>query len=132
MPLFIKTYNIMPESHNTAPLGPLFRLKREEKGLLIRQVAAVTELDQAVISRIENGDRLPTREQVVKLAALYDLDQKEIIARWMAEKVVKDYKNEYLVISCDSYEIVNDKVTFSMRFLQDEGKKKKGKGKGKA
>ena len=47
----------MSEQSNKLPIGILFRQKREEKGLLIRQVAAVTELDQAIISRIENCDR---------------------------------------------------------------------------
>ena len=86
----------MSEQSNKLPLGTFFRLKREEKGLLIRQVAAVTELDQAIISRIENCDRLPTKEQLMKFAGLYNLDQKEIMATWLAEKMVWDYGHEPL------------------------------------
>ncbi len=72
----------------------MFRQKREEKGLLVRQVAAVTEVDQAIISRIENCDRLPTKDQVLKLAGLYGLDQKEILSAWLAEKMIKEYGDE--------------------------------------
>jgi transcriptional regulator with XRE-family HTH domain len=84
----------MSETHNKPALGAIFRQKREEKGLLIRQVAAVTELDQAIVSRIENSDRLPTREQVIKFAGLYGLDLKETISTWLAEKMVREYGDD--------------------------------------
>ena len=84
----------MLDSTNKPSLGVIFRLKREEKGLLIRQVAAVTEMDQALVSRIENGDRLPTREQLNKLAGLYDLDLKETYSAWLAERMIRDYGDE--------------------------------------
>jgi transcriptional regulator with XRE-family HTH domain len=84
----------MLKSINKPPLGLIFRNKREEKGLLIRQVAAVTEMDQALVSRIENGDRLPTKEQLNKLAGLYDLDLKETYSAWLAERMIRDYGNE--------------------------------------
>jgi transcriptional regulator with XRE-family HTH domain len=79
---------------NKPSFGIIFRSKREEKGLLIRQVAAVTEMDQALVSRIENGDRLPTKEQLFKLAGLYDLDLKEIYSAWLAERMIRDYGDE--------------------------------------
>jgi transcriptional regulator with XRE-family HTH domain len=81
-------------STNKPSLGIIFRNKREEKGLLIRQVAAVTEMDQALVSRIENGDRLPTKEQLNKLAGLYDLDLIETYSTWLAERMVRDYGDE--------------------------------------
>jgi len=84
----------MSEIHNKPTLSAIFRLKREEKGLLIRQVAAVTEMDQALVSRIENGDRLPTKEQLFKLAGLYDLDLKETYSAWLAERMIREYGDE--------------------------------------
>lgn len=84
----------MAKYDNNIPVGTFFRQKREEKGLLVRQVAAVIEVDQAIISRIENNDRLPTKEQLLKLSGLYDLNQKEILSAWLAEKMVKDYGEE--------------------------------------
>jgi HTH-type transcriptional regulator, competence development regulator len=103
---------IMPEQTNKLPLGFLFRQKREEKGLLIRQVAAVTELDQAIISRIENCDRIPTKEQVLKLAGLYNLDLKETMSAWLAEKMVRDYGNEPYV--SEALREAHDMVSFNL------------------
>ena len=84
----------MLDSTKKPSLAVIFRNKREEKGLLIRQVAAITEMDQALVSRIENGDRLPTREQLNKLAGLYDLDLKETYSAWLAERMIRDYGHE--------------------------------------
>jgi transcriptional regulator with XRE-family HTH domain len=102
----------MLEQSNKLPIGILFRHKREEKGLLIRQVAAVTELDQAIISRIENCDRLPTKEQLIKLAGLYNLDTKEIMSAWLAEKMVRDYGDEPYV--SEALRDAHDRVLFNL------------------
>ncbi len=95
---------------NKLELGTLFRSRREEKGLLVRQVAAVTEVDQAIISRIENGDRLPTRDQAQKLAALYDLDIKKILTFWLAEKIIREYGDE--PFSPDAFRQASNELQF--------------------
>jgi len=111
------SYIAMFRPNNKLPLGVIFRQKREEKGLLVRQVAAVTELDQAIISRIENSDRIPTKEQVVKLAALYDLDLKETLSSWLAERMIRDYGDE--PFASEALLEAHEKVMFSFR-LKDE------------
>ena len=108
----------MSKTYNKPSLGSLFRQKREEKGLLIRQVAANTELDQAIISRIENGDRLPTKEQVTKLADLYSLDLKEILSAWLAEKMVRDYGNE--PYANQAFDVASEYIRFHIRKKEDE------------
>jgi transcriptional regulator with XRE-family HTH domain len=107
----------MSEQSNKPPLGTLFRQKREEKGLLIRQAAAVTELDQAIISRIENCERIPTREQVQKLAGLYNLDIKETMSAWLAEKMIRDYGDEPYV--SEALREAHDKVLYCLHSGSD-------------
>jgi transcriptional regulator with XRE-family HTH domain len=104
----------MLEQSNKLPIGILFRQKREEKGLLIRQVAAVTELDQAIISRIENCDRLPTKEQLLKLAGLYNLDLKEMMSAWLAEKMVREYGDEPYIT--EALREAHDRVQYSLNY----------------
>jgi len=108
----------MSEQSKKPPLGTYFRQKREEKGLLIRQVAAVTELDQAIISRIENNDRLPTKEQLFKLSGLYNLDLKETYSAWLAEKMVRDYGDE--PFATDAMQEARDRVSSSMPPQHDQ------------
>ena len=108
----------MPELHNKLSLGSIFRRKREEKGLLVRQVAAVTEMDQAIISRIENGERLPTKDQLNKLAGLYGLEINEIYSDWLAEKMLRDYGNE--PYASDAFREANVRMLYNMRKKDDE------------
>ena len=110
----------MPTSNNKPPLSVLFRQKREEKGLLIRQVAAVTELDQAIISRIENGDRLPTKEQVIKLAGLYGLDVRETLAAWLSERMIKDYGDE--PAAPEAFRFAHRQMLINLRESKDKNK----------
>lgn len=102
----------MSTRDNKIPLGIIFRQKREEKGLLIRQVAAVTELDQAIISRIENCDRIPTKEQAMRLAGLYNLDVKEIESAWLAERMVRDYGQEPFIT--EALSVAHERILFDI------------------
>jgi Fic family protein/plasmid maintenance system antidote protein VapI len=77
-------------------LQQLIKTKREEQGLLIRNVAAVLNIDAALVSRFENGSRKPTEKQVVALAQLFGANERQWLVQWMSEKIVTDLsKNEW-------------------------------------
>ena len=75
-------------------VGELLREQREIKGLLLRQVAAKLDLDQAILSKIERGERRATKEQIVALACFYKLDEKHLMAERLSNKVVERIENE--------------------------------------
>lgn len=72
----------------------ILRESREKKGLLLREVAAMLQIDQALICKFESGNRIPTREQVVQLAKHYSADKYELLVQWMSEKVVYELREE--------------------------------------
>lgn len=47
--------------------GEIIKTERESKGLLLRQVASAVDIDQAIISKFERGERKPSKEQVENL-----------------------------------------------------------------
>jgi len=63
------------------------RLLREERQLLQRQLASALDIDTPMYSRIERGDRPAKREQVIKLAKVFDTNVDELLNLWMADKV---------------------------------------------
>lgn len=65
----------------------IIRIAREGKGLLLRQVAASLEIDQAIISKFERGERKPTKEQVEKFADFYNIDKKQLVTSWLSDKI---------------------------------------------
>lgn len=76
--------------------GEILRSQRENKGLLLRQVAAKLDIDTAILSKIERGDRKPTREMISKLADILDLDKDVLIIQFMSEKILYEIADEEL------------------------------------
>lgn len=67
---------------------------REQKELLQRQLAAALEIDTPMYSKLERGERKAKREQVVKMASLFGVDKKELLALWLAGQVYDLVKDE--------------------------------------
>jgi len=67
--------------------GNKIKTLREEKQIPQRQLASVLEIDTATYCKIEKGDRRAKREQVSVLAELLEVDSKELIRLWSADKV---------------------------------------------
>jgi transcriptional regulator with XRE-family HTH domain len=66
--------------------------------LLLRQVAAGIEIDQALLSKIERGERLPTKAQVMRLAQFYKIDLNEILITFLSDKLVYEVRNEEVAL----------------------------------
>lgn len=76
--------------------GEIIREQREAKGLLLRQVAARLDIDIAILSKIERGERKPTRDQISKLADILDLKKDALIIQFLSEKIAYEIANEEL------------------------------------
>ncbi|MDR3327918.1 MAG: helix-turn-helix domain-containing protein, partial [Prevotellaceae bacterium] len=68
-------------------IGEILRELRESKDLPLRTVAAFLDIDQAILSRIERGQRKASREQIVKLAEYFNVDENELLIAWLADQV---------------------------------------------
>lgn len=69
-------------------LGPIIRKLRKESKLPLRVVADFLELDQAVLSKIERGQRNITRDQVIKLADYFNVNREDLIVPWLSDKIM--------------------------------------------
>ena len=79
-------------------LGEKLRELRDEKGLLLREVAAQLEIDPSLLSKIERGDKRPTREQVVTMAKMYKANEKDLVVSYLSERVIYQVEDEDLAI----------------------------------
>ena len=73
-------------------LGDWLRAARRKKGEPLRVVAAAADMDTALLSKIELGQRLPTDEQSGKLARFLAVDEQELQARRIAEKFRMEFR----------------------------------------
>ncbi len=73
-------------------LGDTLREAREQKGLIFRRVGAEVDIDPSLISKFEKNERKPTKEQLLRLIAFYDLCEKDLTISWYSDKIVKELK----------------------------------------
>lgn len=78
--------------------GEIIRAKREQKNLLLRHVSAQLDIDTAILSKIERGERKATREQILKLADILELDKESLLIQYLSEKILYEIQDEDLGI----------------------------------
>ena len=71
---------------------------RGEKELPLRKVAAYLDVDQAIVSKFEHGTRMPNRKQVIKLAELFNADEKTLLIKWLAAKVIYEIDDDEFAV----------------------------------
>lgn len=57
--------------------------------MLQRQLAASLEIDTPMYSKIERGNRMAKRSQVIALAQLLSTDETELLTLWLVDKVTE-------------------------------------------
>ena len=63
-------------------------------GGLRQAISAALEMDNALYCKIERGDRIAKRKQVVKLAKLFEVDSDTLLSLWLADKLIVTIGNE--------------------------------------
>lgn len=69
-------------------LGQKIKKLRLENGVLQRQLASLLEIDTPMFSKIERGDRRAKRAQVIQIANYFNVEEKELLTLWVADKVM--------------------------------------------
>jgi len=69
-------------------IGSLIRKLRVEKGYPLRKVAAVLDIDQAILSKMERGIRKIKKDQVIRLAGFFNYDEKEMLKIYLSDKIL--------------------------------------------
>ncbi len=78
---------------------------RLQSNLRQRQLAAVLEIDSGLYSKIERGERPAKRTQVVALASIFNANEKELLALWLADQI-KEITNQEKEIADEAIEII--------------------------
>ena len=78
--------------------GDTIRKLRDDKQLPLRTVAAFLDIDQAILSKIERGQRKPAREQVVKLAEYFKVKKNDLLVAWLSDKLVYELEDEGMAL----------------------------------
>mgnify|MGYP001297491145 CR=1 FL=1 len=74
--------------------GETIRELREKNKLPLRKVAALLDIDQSFLSKIERNERKATKEQVIQLAKIFITDEKNLLIQFLSDKVTYEIVNE--------------------------------------
>ena len=83
---------------STETIGDKLRKLREENELPLRKVAALLDIDVAILSKMERGERPLSKEVVMKLAKIYKHDAEELIVLFLSQKIVDEVGEEDLAL----------------------------------
>ncbi|HCI57180.1 MAG TPA: transcriptional regulator [Bacteroidetes bacterium] len=75
-------------------LGLKLRELREKSGFSLRKAAMQADIDVAVLSKMERGERKLSKELVLKLAKLYNANSEKLLIEFLSEKVLYEIENE--------------------------------------
>ena len=102
---FVKTFSLKMYS-----LGETIRKLREERDLPLRTVAEYLEIDLAILSKIERGQRRATRDLVVKFAKYYNAKEEDLLIAWLSDKLVYELEDEEVALK--ALQVAEEKVKY--------------------
>lgn len=79
-------------------IGQQIRELRENAGVSLRKAAVLVDIDIAVLSKMERGERKFTKDLIVKLAELYNAKADKLIVEYLSDIVSYELKDEDLAI----------------------------------
>ena len=85
-------------SKQNLSIGEQIRKLREDQGLPLRKVAAVLDIDQSILSKIERGERKASKDQIIQIAKIFNADEKELLINYLSDKVLYELIDEDLAV----------------------------------
>lgn len=78
-------------THN---IGDEIRRLREDADMPLRKLAALLDIDQSTLSKLERGERPVTRQMLPIIANTFRIDEKELVVRFMSKRVAYQLADE--------------------------------------
>ena len=100
-----------------ASVGNILKDIRETNNFSLQDVTRLTQINYTLLSRIETGKRLPTKEQIKRLAVFYKYDEKELITHLISDKIIYDIKDEEFGI--EAMQLAERKIQYGLSLFPE-------------
>jgi transcriptional regulator with XRE-family HTH domain len=100
--------------------GGKLKAMRRYRNETLHTVAMGTNIDMTLLSKFERGERLPTNEQIERIAGYFSLDQKQLAVEATAGKILSEYG--YNDVTYGAAMFVQEKMQKYYSDKQAEGK----------
>lgn len=75
-------------------IAKILKNKRTEFKYKLKEVSTILNIDMAIVSKLERGERKVTKKQILAFIDFYALNKKEILITWLSEKIYEEIKDE--------------------------------------
>ncbi len=82
---------------------------REDNNFLLRQLAAKMDIDTAQLSKMERGERLFKKDEIIEIAEILNANTTKLLSLWLADKIYKIIEGEEQVF--EALKIVEQKLS---------------------
>ena len=95
-------------------MGDYIRQLREKAEMPLRKLAALLDIDQSTLSKLERGDRPVNRQMLPIIAKTFKVDEKEIVVKFMSRQVAyqlvdEKYAKDILIAAEDEIKYIAKK-----------------------
>jgi predicted nucleotidyltransferase/plasmid maintenance system antidote protein VapI len=94
-------------------IGNIIRELRLKNGYPLRKVGAFLDIDQAILSKMERGQRRISKEQVLKLAEFFNVSKRDLLVAYLSDKVVYELQDEEL--AKEALKVAEEKIEYVRR-----------------
>ncbi|MCX6277128.1 MAG: helix-turn-helix transcriptional regulator [Bacteroidetes bacterium] len=78
-------------------IGGYIRQLREKENMPLRKLAALLEIDQSTLSKLERGERPVSRPMIPIIAKTFGLNEKDLVVRYMGKLLAYQIADEQCV-----------------------------------
>lgn len=98
----------------TENMGDYIRQLREQAEMPLRKLAALLDIDQSTLSKLECGERPVNRQMLPIIAKTFKVDEKELIVKFMSKQVAyqladEKFAKEILIAAEEEIKYINKK-----------------------
>ena len=90
--------------------GETLRKLREDNSMPLRKLAALLDIDQSTLSKIERNERKANPDLIDKLSKIFKADKKELHISFVSDKVVYELLDEES--SIDILKVAEEKISY--------------------
>jgi transcriptional regulator with XRE-family HTH domain len=97
-------------------LGAEIRKLREKADMPLRKLAALLDIDQSTLSKLERGERPVSRLMLPIIAKTFKVDEKELVIKFMSKQVAyqlvgEKYAKDILIAAEEEIKYINKETS---------------------
>ena len=101
--------------------GGTVRKLREDNAMPLRKLAALLDIDQSTLSKIERNERKANPGLINKISKIFKTDKKELYISFVSDKVVYELLNEES--SIDILKVAEEKISYIIQSKKEPNAK---------